>query len=101
MVSHLWWADWFGKQSLHAKKFQALGFFDVDLKQYEEINMNHIYYTSAAITIFITLVALISFVSITRLLIFHIKLGKYQFEGTKKKDSLLSIKYPSKKKKKT
>lgn len=48
--------------------------------------MNHIYYTSAAITIFITLVALISFVSITRLLIFHIKLGKYRFEETRKEE---------------
>ncbi|KAL9554589.1 hypothetical protein PS6_003334 [Mucor atramentarius] len=79
----LWitWSCFYDRNS-----FMVNGFFDADLKQYEEINMNHIYYTSAAITIFITLVALISFVSITRLLIFHIKLGKYRFEETRKEE---------------
>ncbi|KAL7311916.1 hypothetical protein PS15m_009626 [Mucor circinelloides] len=70
------WITWSCFYDRNSFMVNALGFFDADLKQYEEINMNHIYYTSAAITIFITLVALISFVSITRLLIFHIKLAK-------------------------
>ncbi|OAD05745.1 hypothetical protein MUCCIDRAFT_106302 [Mucor lusitanicus CBS 277.49] len=70
------WITWSCFYDKHSFMVNALSFFDVDSKHVEDINLNRIYHTSAAITMFITLIALISFVSITRLLVFHIKLAK-------------------------
>jgi hypothetical protein len=42
----------------------------------EQTNINRVYYICASITLFITFITIASFVAITRLLIFHVKLSK-------------------------
>ncbi|KAI8647121.1 DHHC palmitoyltransferase-domain-containing protein [Parasitella parasitica] len=54
----------------------GLRIFHVDLQNADLSSINRIYHISAVVTVLITLTALISLVSITRLLLFHIKLAK-------------------------
>jgi hypothetical protein len=49
--------------------------FNIDLEKQLQIDIDQKYLVYASITVFITLITLVAFGSITRLLIFHIKLG--------------------------
>ncbi|CEP11424.1 hypothetical protein [Parasitella parasitica] len=57
-------------------KNEGLRVFHVDLQNADIGSIDRTYHMSAVIAVLITLTALISFVSITRLLLFHIKLAK-------------------------
>jgi hypothetical protein len=54
---------------------KTIAFQLFELKE-ETTNIDRVYYICAAVSLFITLIVVVSFVAITRLLVFHIKLGK-------------------------
>lgn len=80
------------KVTNHILIFAAFEFFKV--KNYN-IDINRMYYISAAVTVLITILIVVSFIAITRLLVFHIKLGKCKNDSNLSYLFFLTQLYPS------